>query len=109
MLFDRFHRRQPHRLRHVQADVFGFPALIVDPLLYDLLVAYNSDARFESFKGHPRKSLRVKFAQLILIIVIIGRAKDDPAQSTLRNKSVFAFGRLGGSSLRLIKRAEMLL
>ena len=46
-------------------------------------------------------------AQLVLVIVMIRRAENDTAQTTLRHKRVRALGRLGGRAFGLVERGEM--
>src|SRR6266481_1669737 len=49
----------------------------------------------------------MKLAQLILVIVMVGRTENDSAHATLSDKSIFALGRLGRGALGLVKSAEM--
>src|SRR5207248_2513586 len=46
---------------------------------------------------------------LVLVIVIIGWAENDPAHAALRHERVFAFWWLSRRAFGLVKRAEMLL
>src|SRR5690606_2050665 len=54
-----------------------------------------------------RKPFCVKFAKLVLVIVIIGRAKNRSAHAALRDERINAFWRIGRRAFSLVKRAEM--
>src|SRR5260370_1278811 len=98
MLLDGFPAGQAKGLGHVQADIFRFPALVLDPFLDHLFVTHDFDAGLEGFDRHPREAVGVELAQLVLVIVMVGRAEDHAAEAALRHESIFAFRRLGGSA-----------
>ncbi len=108
MLFHFFHRRQLERLRHVEAVVFRLEALLLDPFFHDGLVLHDFHARLEHVERHPRKFFRVQLAQLVLVIVIIRRAKNDAAQAALRDERVNALRRFRRRAFGLVKRGEMI-
>ena len=55
------------------------------------------------------EAFSMELAELILIIVVIGRTEHDPTDSTLSHESVFPLGRFGSGAFRLVESAEMLL
>ena len=103
-----FERRQRERFRHVEADVLRLETLVLDPFFHDRLVLHDFHARLEHVERHPRKFFRVQLAQLVLVIVIIRRAKDRAAQAALRDERINALGRLRRRAFSLIKRGEMI-
>ena len=109
VFFHGFAVRETERLGHVQTYEFRLPTLIVNPLLHHLLIADDSDARFERLERHAGKPLRVQLAQLILVIVVVWGAEDHPAQAALRDKGVFALRRFGGGAFGLVEGGEMIL
>ena len=58
--------------------------------------------------GIRDKPFGVQLAQLVLVIVMVRRAKHHPAQAALRDKRVDALRRLGRRAFGLIKRGEMI-
>src|ERR1051325_818000 len=108
MFLDRLDAVEAHWFGQIEADVLGFPALVFDPFFDDFLIANNFYTRFVNVKRHARKPLDMKCAQLILVIVMIGRAENNPADAALSDESVFALGRFGGSAFSLIKGSKML-
>ena len=49
----------------------------------------------------------MELAKLVLVIVIVGRPENDPAHTTLSDKRVLAFRRLGRGAFGLIESAKM--
>ena len=49
----------------------------------------------------------MQLAELILVIVMIGRTQDRAAQAALSDKSVLALRRLSGRAFRLVKSAKV--
>lgn len=107
MPFNLFHGGKFKRLGHVQAGVLGFEALFFNPFFDDGLVFHDFYAGFKDVERHFGEAFGVQFAQLILIIVIVGWAQNDAAHAALGNKGVGAFGRVSGRAFGLIKSAEM--
>ena len=91
----------------VEAVVFGLEAVVFDPFFDDRLVLDDFDAGLEGFEGHAGKAFGVEFAQLILVIVVIGRAEDGAAHAALGDESISAPGRFGGGAFGLVKGVEM--
>jgi hypothetical protein len=104
-----FHGGELEGLRHIQADVFCLEAQVLDPFLDHRLVLDDLHPRLEQVERHPRKFLRVQLAQLVLVIVIIRRAEDDPAHAALRHEGINTLRRFGGRAFGLIERAKMVL
>ena len=107
MLLDGLHGAQPCRVGEVQANVFRLPTLVLHPFLDDFLVANNAHAGLVDIEWHAREALRMQFAQLVLVIVVVGRAENDAADAALGHEGVLALGRLGGSAFSLVERGEM--
>ena len=108
MSFDFRPAAQPERFGQIQADVFGLPALILDPFFDDCFIAHNFHPRFEAIERHAGESLAVQFAQLILIIMVVRRAENHATHPALGDESVSAFWRIDLGAFRLIKSSEML-
>ena len=109
MPFDGLHGAQSQRFRQVQAQIFGLPTLVIDPLFDHLFVTDDSDARLVNLEGHPGKAFRVELAELIRVIVIIGWTQDHATQPALGDKGVLAFRWLGCGAFGLVKRGEVFL
>ena len=107
MFLDFFARGKFQSLGNVEANVLGFPALLVDPFLNDGFVFDDFDARFEGVEWHAGETLGMQLAKLVLVIVVIGRAQNDAAHSTLGDKRVGALGRIGLCLLSLVERCEV--
>ena len=107
MLLHLFQRGQLEWLWHIQAAVVGLEALLLDPFLHHGLVLDDFHPGFEGVERHARKLFRVQFAELVLVVVIVGRAENDAAHAALGHEGVNALGRIGLRALGLIKGAEM--
>ena len=108
VLLHLFHGGHPERLGQVEADVFRLPALVIHPLLDDLLVAHDAHPRLVFLERHPGEAFGVQLAQLVLVVVVVGRAQDDAAHAALGDKGVLAFRRLGRRAFGLVERGEVL-
>ena len=107
MFADRRARLEPGLLRQVDSDVLGLPALLVEPLLHDLLVMNDFHARLEDVERQPGKTVRVQGTKLVLIAVIVRRPENLVAHAALRHEGVGALGRLDLDFIGLVKRVEM--
>src|SRR4051794_26382472 len=96
MLFNFLAILEPRRVGDVQTNELRFETLVFNPLFDDGFVLHDFHARFEFLKLHSRKTFRVKFAELVLVIVIIRRAENRAAHSTLANKRVNTLWRISG-------------
>ncbi len=94
---------------NIQTDIFGGPALILDPFFDDIFITDNAHFRLECLEIHFRKSFLVQGAKIILITVIIRRSENDPTDTALCNKSVNALGGIGRSLILLIEIIKKLL
>ena len=79
MFFHGLHAAQAERLGHVQANVFGCETLFLGPLFNHLLITHNSNAGLVHLERHSGEALGVEFAELVLVIVVVGRAENLPA------------------------------
>src|SRR5437870_7504029 len=109
MFLDLFTLGKFQWLRHVETDVFRFPALIVDPLLYHCFVLHDTNASFEHLERHVRETFRMQFAELVLVIVIVRRSENDAADAALRDEGVSALGWISLRAFGLVKGVEMFL
>ena len=107
MLADRLTRLELGLFRQIDGDVLGLPALVVKPLLHDLLVVDDFHTRLEDIERQPGEPVRVHGAELVLIAVVIRRPKNLVAHATLRHKSVRSFGWVGLDFFGLVKRVEV--
>ncbi len=91
----------------VEAVVFGLEAVVFDPFFDDGLVLDDFDAGLEGFEGHAGEAFGVEFAQLILVIVVVGGAEDGAAEAALGDESIGAAGRVGGGAFGLVQGVEV--
>ena len=84
--------RKFERFRHVEAGVFGPETLLLDPLFDNFLVAHNFDARLEDLERHAGKTLGMQLAQLVLIIVMVRRARMTPLMPHCATKVYLPLG-----------------
>src|SRR5687768_7590857 len=99
MFFDFLAALESRRVWNIQTNEFRFEAVILDPFFDDGLVFHDFHAGLEFFELHSRKAFCVKFAQLSLVIVIIGRTENCPAHSALPHESISSFWRISRRAL----------
>src|SRR5687767_2634609 len=95
MFLDLFASIELDRFGNVQAGELSAKTLFIEPLFHDRFVFDNFDAGFENIERHPTESFLVQLAKFVLVIVIIRRAKNGPADSALGDKCISAFRWLG--------------
>jgi len=83
--------------------------LVFHPFFDDGLVADNFDTRLIHVEWHAGKAFRVQLVELVLVVVMIGRAENHAAQAALGNEGVNTLGRFGRRALGGVEGGEMIL